>query len=149
MRAQTAAQRNEKGTPDARGGDDAAGFEIRLDASTRVVRFDFWGFWGLELGAAFRDAAIEAMRAASSQGPFFVLANLGDYPPQKPEVQACHQEAMVAAHRFGLVRAANLVSSAMSQLQIQRLSVESGLPAFSFFRDEAQALRWLVAPPAR
>jgi hypothetical protein len=43
----------------------------------------------------------------------------------------------------GLQKAANLLASAMTQLQIKRISEESGLPVFSFFQAEEPATAWL------
>ena len=36
------------------------------------------------------------------------------------------------------------MDNTLSQMQIRRLSQESGIPAFSFFQDEATALKWLA-----
>lgn len=127
-----------------RGGDASAGFEVRIDRRRRILRFSFWGFWDITVGTAYRDGCIEAMKQISKSGPWCVLADISKYPAQKPDVQRCHADTMVAGPTLGMKRAANLVDNTLSQMQIRRLSQESGIPAFSFFQDEATALKWLA-----
>ncbi len=126
-----------------RGGDSRAGFEVSIDRLRRVLRFRFWGLWEEPLGRAFRDTALAGMHQLGRAHAWMVLADISKYPPQKPEVQKFHAELMSKAPALGCVRAANLVDNAVSALQIRRLSEESGLPDFSFFRSEAEALKWL------
>ena len=127
-----------------RGGDNRAGYEVSVDGVRRILRFRFWGLWDEPMGQAFRDAALIGMRQLSAGGGWCVLADISKYPPQKAEVQKYHAELMDRAPRLGCVRAANLVDNALSAMQIRRLSEQSGLPDFSFFRSEADALRWLA-----
>ncbi|HEX7603099.1 MAG TPA: hypothetical protein VF316_15890 [Polyangiaceae bacterium] len=126
-----------------RAGDAKNGFEIWVDAPRRLLRFRFWGFWKEPLGIEYRDACLKAMQELSSGGPWYVLADLTDYPAQKPEVQACHAATMVKAAGHGMKAAANLVAATLSQMQIRRLSEQSGLPEFAFFQSEPSALAWL------
>lgn len=128
------------------GGDANAGFEVRIDRSGQILRFDFWGFWDVAIGEAYRDSCLIAMHELQARGrPWCVLANLTRYPAQRPEVQQCHADTMVAGPQLGMRRAANLVAYTLSQMQIRRLSYESGIPEFSFFRAESAALDWLRA----
>ncbi len=83
------------------------------------------------------------MRELAPRGKWYILADLTDYPPQKPDVQSAHAATMVRANELGLVAAANLVNVTLSQMQIRRLSEASGLPEFAFFQNEARALAWL------
>lgn len=126
-----------------KGGDAASGWEVRIDNARRVLRFIVWGYWTPPTAVAYRDAAMVAMRQLSAGGPWSVLADISRYPPQKPEVQKCHGELMAAAGPLGMAKAANLVDNSLTQMQIRRLSTESGLPEFAFFQDEAAALSWL------
>ncbi|MFO0617938.1 MAG: hypothetical protein U0414_35435 [Polyangiaceae bacterium] len=126
------------------GGNEAAGFEVRVDRIKRVLRFTFWGFWDEPLARQYLAASIAGMRELrATDGPWHVLADLTRYPAQKEEVGKCHGESMKAGHELGLSRAANLVSSSLSAMQIRRLSIENNLPEFSFFQDERLALAWL------
>ena len=77
--------------------------------------------------------------------PWYVLADIADFSAQKPEVNVYVEKTMAYARANGMVRAANLVSSALSKMQISRLSQETGLPSFSFFQAESEAIRWLIS----
>jgi hypothetical protein len=128
-----------------RDGDESAGYEVRIDRARRLLRFEFWGYWQLGLGISYRDTCIAAMKRLSPGGRWCVLANISRYPAQKPEVAKCHADTMVVAGPLGMARAANLVDNTLSQMQIRRLSQESGLPEFAFFQDENEAIAWLEA----
>lgn len=127
-----------------RGGDDAAGFQVRLDRGRSLLRLTFWGYWRNEVGFAFRDAMIAAIAEAASLPAWDVLADLTRYPAQNATVQKCHADSMGKAKACPTFRrAANLVDNTLSEMQIRRLSNESGLPLFAFFQDEGKALAWL------
>ncbi|MRG92308.1 serine/threonine-protein kinase [Polyangium spumosum] len=119
------------------------GYLVTVDNTTRVVRVDVWGFWDASDGKAYWEEFERQTRPLLGK-PWYVLANISNFPPQKPEVSVFVEKTMKHARENGLVRAANLVSSALGRMQIQRLSVETGLPLYSFFTAEGDALRWLV-----
>ncbi|MBL9039715.1 MAG: hypothetical protein JNG84_14455 [Archangium sp.] len=119
------------------------GFDVRVDHERSILRLNMWGFWEAPMAKDYDRAVRKALSEIAP--PFAVLADISNYPPQKPEVQAVHGGLMAAAKAAGVCRAANLVSSFLSQNQIRRLSEESGLPAFSFYSDAAEATRWLEA----
>lgn len=97
----------------------------------------------MPLGVSYRDNCFDAIALMSRRGRWFVLADLSDYPAQKPDVQACHAATMVRAREAKVVTAANLVSATLSKMQIRRLSEESGLPEFAFFQSESKALAYI------
>ncbi|TKD10120.1 serine/threonine protein kinase [Polyangium fumosum] len=119
------------------------GFLVTVDGATNVVRVDVWGFWDVGDGKGYWEE-FERKTKPLLGNPWYVLANISNFPPQKPDVSAFVEKTMTHARENGLVRAANLVSSALGRMQIQRLSVETGLPLYSFFTTEAEALRWLL-----
>ncbi|MDI1444499.1 serine/threonine-protein kinase [Polyangium sp. 6x1] len=119
------------------------GFLVTVDGATNVVRVDVWGFWDVGDGKAYWEEFERKTRPLLGK-PWYVLANISNFPPQKPDVSAFVEKTMTHARGNGLVRAANLVSSALGRMQIQRLSVETGLPLYSFFTTEGEALRWLL-----
>lgn len=127
-----------------RGGDDAAGFAVTSDARQHLIRLRLWGLWTDETAAQFRASLVAAFDRVRAGEGWVVLADISTYPPQRPSVQAVHAEMMALGARLGVVRSANLVSSVLGQLQIKRLSQESGLPLFSFFTNEKAALAWLL-----
>jgi serine/threonine-protein kinase len=124
-------------------GDDKNGYRLWIDAPRRLLRFKFWGFWKEPLGVSYREACFDAMAMIARRGRWYVLADLSDYPAQKPEVQACHAATMVRARELNVGAAANLVSATLSQMQIRRLSEQSGLPEFAFFQSEPKALAYI------
>jgi len=80
--------------------------------------------------------------------PWYVLADISEFTAQKPEVSALVEQTMAFALSHGMVKAANLVSSSLGKMQIARLSQAMGLPEFSFFQTERQAIEWLLASAA-
>lgn len=126
-----------------KGGDAQIGFRIIQDRKQRLVRLEVWGLWSDELGEEFRTACTAAFRGIQGAEGWAVLADISRYPPQRPTVQQVHADMMELSVKLGIMKAANLVSSALSRMQIKRLSEESGLPLFSFFSNEADALKWL------
>lgn len=128
-----------------RGGDDLGGFVVSSDPGPRLIRLKLRGLWTDETASSFRAALVAAYEQVRAGGRWVVLADIKSYPPQRPSVQAVHAEMMALGARLGVVRSANLVSSMLGQLQIKRLSQESGLPVFSFFTDEKAALAWLLS----
>lgn len=126
------------------GGDPEVGFRVTRDAKRRLVRLDLWGLWTEALGEDFRGACTSAFEEIKDGPSWAVLADISNYPPQRPRVQQVHADMMALSVRLKITRAANLVSNALNRLQIKRLSEESGLPEFSFFSDEKRALDWLL-----
>jgi serine/threonine protein kinase len=123
------------------------GFIVELDTRRAIVKVKVWGFWTVEDGQAYVDEF--KRRAAKVIGrPWYVLADISEFSAQKPEVQALVEQTMSYARKNGLVKAANLVSSTLGKMQISRLSQAMGLPEFSFFQTERQAIDWLVGSAA-
>jgi len=123
------------------------GFFVELDNRRAIVKVKVWGFWTVEDGQAYVD---EFKRVASKVigRPWYVLADISEFTAQKPEVSALVEQTMAFATSNGLVKAANLVNSSLGKMQISRLSQAMGLPEFSFFQNERQAIEWLLASAA-
>jgi len=120
------------------------GFVVALDRERNILRVKVWGFWTIDDAKAYwEDFKVKANMAAGR--PWYVLADIADFSAQKPEVNVYVEKTMAYARANGMVRAANLVSSALSKMQIARLSQETGLPSFSFFQSEPEAVRWLIS----
>jgi serine/threonine-protein kinase len=121
-----------------------SGYTVTIDQIRSIVRVKVWGFWSIEEARAY----VDDFRAKSQifwGKKWYVLADISDFTAQKPEVEACVKQTMEVAREHGMVRAANIVASALSKMQISRLSAEQGLPAFSFFQDDQEAIRWLLS----
>lgn len=123
------------------------GFQVEIDYPRAILRVKVWGFWTVDDAKAY----VEAFRqkAALLVGePWYVLADISEFAAQKPEVSAFVEQTMAFAVDNGMVRAANLVDSALGKMQIARLSQATGLPEFSFFQSEQDAIRWLISSAA-
>ncbi|WP_437276913.1 serine/threonine-protein kinase [Sorangium sp. So ce375] len=120
-------------------------FHVRADASTGVLHVKVWGFWDIDEGKAYLDDFRQKAATLLHLGkPWYVLADIADFPPQRPEVSPYVEQTMAYAVEHGMRKAANLVNSALSKMQISRLSAAMGLPEYSFFTAEADALAWLL-----
>jgi serine/threonine protein kinase len=118
-------------------------FQVTTDPSTGILRVKVWGFWDIEEGKAY----LEEFRQKASTllgKPWYVLADIADFQAQKPDVSPYVEQTMTFARENGMRRAANLVNSALSKMQISRLSADTGLPEYSFFTVESQAVAWLL-----
>lgn len=120
------------------------GFVVTADPAGKLIKMRFWGHWDDDLAQLFERSMMAALRMIAATEKWYVLVDMSDYPPQKPSVQAAHASCM-AFSKSRVRRAANLVANSISQMQIRRLSKESGLPEYSFYTNEAEALRWLYA----
>ncbi|WP_437673249.1 serine/threonine protein kinase [Sorangium sp. So ce131] len=119
-------------------------FQVRADTTTGVLYVKVWGFWDVEEGKAYLDDFRGKASTLLGLGkPWYVLADIADFPPQRPDVSPYVEQTMAFAAGNGMRRAANLVNSALSKMQISRLSAAMGLPEYSFFTTEADALAWL------
>jgi serine/threonine protein kinase len=123
------------------------GHLITIDRSRAILKVKVWGFWTLDDAKLYWED-FKSHVAMLSGRPWYVLADISSFPAQKPEVGAFVKKTMDYAGVNGMVRAANLVESTLGKMQIARLSAESGLPAFSFFQSEAEAIRWLLTAAA-
>ncbi|AUX47038.1 uncharacterized protein SOCE26_085500 [Sorangium cellulosum] len=119
-------------------------FQVRADTTTGVLHVKVWGFWDVDEGRAYLDDFRSKASTLLGLGkPWYVLADIADFPPQRPDVSPYVEQTMAFAAGNGMRRAANLVNSALSKMQISRLSAAMGLPEYSFFTTEADALAWL------
>ncbi|MFT3925762.1 MAG: hypothetical protein QM778_24685 [Myxococcales bacterium] len=119
------------------------GFLVEVNTKTNVVYLRVWGLWeeadGVAYVAYFRD------RVASLIGKkWYVVADISEFPAQSDAVNVQIGKTMEHATKGGMAKAADIVSSAMTQLQIKRLSQEMGIPEFAFFKDRASAEAWVV-----
>ncbi|WP_437722565.1 serine/threonine-protein kinase [Sorangium sp. So ce861] len=120
-------------------------FHVRADTTTGVLHVKVWGFWDIDEGKAYLDEFRQKAATLLTLGkPWYVLADIADFPPQKPDVSPYVEQTMAYAVGHGMRKAANLVNSALSKMQISRLSAAMGLPEYSFFTAEADALAWLL-----
>lgn len=124
----------------------ATGYTVVADPERQLLRMRIWGLWDDSLAQRYERAVLTALGMIPQNTTWDCIVDITNFPPQKPSVQAYHANCM--RQSTNIRRAANLVSSSLSQMQIRRLSEESGLPAYSFFTSEAAALKWLETTEA-
>ncbi|MRG97723.1 serine/threonine-protein kinase [Polyangium spumosum] len=120
-----------------------SGHVIRVERERRLVRLEVWGFWTVEQARAYYDEFARVTQPLWGKR-WRVLANTAEFAAQKPDVSAFVERTMEVAQKNGCVRAANIVSSSLTKMQLARMSAEQGLPSFAFFQDEGEALGWLL-----
>ncbi len=120
-----------------------SGYGIHVERDRRLVRLEVWGFWTIDQARAYHEEFVRATQPLFGRR-WRVLANTADFAAQKPDVSAFVEKTMEVAQKNGCVRAANVVSSTLTKMQLARMSAEQGLPSFAFFQEEAEALSWLL-----
>jgi hypothetical protein len=119
------------------------GFLVEINSKTSVVYLKVWGLWeeadGLAYFNYFKDKVTPLLGKK-----WYVVADISEFPAQKDTVNVQIGRTMELATKGGMAKAADIVSSAMTQLQIKRLSQEMGIPEFAFFKDRASAEAWVV-----
>ncbi len=124
-------------------GDDRKGYTLKIDSSNNVLWIKCWGMWDTALAADYeRD-----MRACYNEldgKAWFVLANISQFPPQIAEVQAAHGKLMGEAVTRGMKKAASVVESTLSKMQIRRIAQESHMSELAFHTTDESALKWLL-----
>ncbi|MDC3955920.1 protein kinase domain-containing protein [Polyangium jinanense] len=120
-----------------------SGYTIRVERERRLVRLSVWGFWTVDQARAYYEEFARVTQPLWGKR-WRVLADTADFAAQKPDVSAFVERTMEVAQKNGCVRAANIVSSTLTKMQLARMSIEQGLPSFAFFQDEAEAMIWLL-----
>ncbi|MDI1448676.1 serine/threonine-protein kinase [Polyangium sp. 6x1] len=120
-----------------------SGHVIRVERERRLVRLEVWGFWTVEQARAYYEEFARVTQPLWGKR-WRVLANTAEFAAQKPDVSAFVERTMEVAQKNGCVRAANIVSSTLTRMQLARMSAEQGLPSFAFFQDEVEAMNWLL-----
>lgn len=115
--------------------------EISGDRIMTVVE-GMWNDQQLAMaGETFRTAVQRFARAAK---PFDILSDLSAFSVQQKQVAEGMGALIDYANAHGLRRSANVVSSALLRLQMQRLFGTN--PRFRVFDDRALAVAWLDEP---
>ncbi len=124
--------------------DGKKGFLVEVNERTNVVFLRVWGLWEEADGLAYYAHFKEKVKPLLGT-KWYVVADISDFPAQNEAVNAQIAKTMEVAAQGGMAKAADIVSSAMTQLQVKRLSEEMGVPEFAFFKDRAAAEAWVVS----
>ena len=125
-------------------GDEKQGYKVRPDLEKQVLFLECWGMWEQAVAEDYRKDMLAAYDLID-QKPWFVLADISKFPPQREGVQAVHGELMGIAVERGMLKAASVVDSTLSKMQIRRIAEESRMSELAFHTSEADALAWLLS----
>jgi len=120
------------------------GFELTVDQPRRILRMRLWGMWDDATTAAFERDMLVCFRSLAG-GPWHVLVDARQFPPQRESVTYVHTRLINIAITRGMRRAATIVHSAVSRMQASRVVEDSRLQTFSFHVNEARAVAWLLS----
>lgn len=128
-------------------GNEKMGYTVQVDSEKQVLFLKCWGMWDESLADDYRKHMLESYDQID-QRPWFVLADISQFPPQRESVQAVHGELMGLAVGRGMLKAASVVDSTLSKMQIRRIAEESHMSELAFHTTEADALAWLLKDQA-
>jgi len=117
-------------------------FEIEVDLDKKILRFKAWGFWSKKEGKLFYEEYLAKSKPLIND-KWVVLADISEFGIQKKEVQAVNIDLMKYSAANGMVKAANLISRLLNQIQIEKLFKESKFPSHAFFKSKDDAEKWL------
>jgi hypothetical protein len=119
------------------------GYLVELNPKTHVVYLKVWGLWEEADGVAYYNYYKDKVSHLIGKR-WYVVADISEFPAQNEAVNAQIGKTMELSAKGGMVKAADIVNSAMTQLQIKRLSQEMRIPEFAFFKDRQAAEAWVV-----
>jgi hypothetical protein len=120
------------------------GYLVEISPKTNLAYLKVWGLWDEADGRIFFDYFKEKVARLIGKRRY-VVADISEFPPQHEAVNVQIAKCMEHATKGGMVKSADIVSSAMTQLQMKRLSQEMRIPLFAFFKDRASAEAWVLA----
>ena len=121
-------------------------FEIELHLERRYMILRASGFWTPAIADQYEKAMEDAYRKLKPGGSWRILSDRRKSSPQTPEVQETMARVMRRATECGLTHTAFVVSSFLTEHQLQRIG-KPGLLIVEFFREEKDALDWLLSAP--
>lgn len=105
-------------------GDEQAGFNVDSTPSDGV-RVRGWGFWSVDIAAAFASAVLDACRTQPRGAPLSL--DLNDLKPMRDEGQQALSRVLRAAASVGAGSISIATTNALTRLQLVRLASESGV----------------------
>jgi hypothetical protein len=103
-------------------GDDTAGFSFSFEARPPVLRVRGWGFWSVEVAAAFGSKLKEACRHHPAGTALHL--DMRDLKPMREEGQASFGALLQAAGRLGIAEVVIATQSSMTKLQLARIAAD-------------------------
>lgn len=121
-------------------------FQVKVDQSNAIVEVTLEGTIRADEMQQFVEQSLNAVRSLAQQGRVAVsLADLRHLRTTSPEAAEILRQGQEAAMKAGMKRIAELVSSELTTLQLNRIARASGMDRIlRRFQDEEEARRWLL-----
>jgi serine/threonine-protein kinase len=120
-------------------------FKIIADIYKNILFISVKGIWDNNIAKKYKKEFKKIVEPLVLSGePWYVIADISEYPPQEEDVKAVHRELMDFAKNHGMLKAANIVDEKTYEEHIRKLSEESGLDKYGFFRTINDAEKWLI-----
>jgi hypothetical protein len=121
-------------------GDEKKGYTI--EKKGRVLLLKVWGMWDDELADKYKVDMLASYPEMQGES-WYVVADISKFPPQREYTQNIHGWLMGEAVKAGMLKAASVVESSLTKMQIGRIAKESGMPELAFHTDVDGAVRWV------
>ena len=105
-------------------GTDSAGFSIDFPP-TGAILVAGWGFWSVEVAAAFAPNVIDACRGRP-RGSALVL-EMSNLKPMRDEGQQSFSAILRALSGLGIARTSMVTTNPLTRMQLARLATETGI----------------------
>lgn len=103
-------------------GDAAGGFSVNGDATAAEVFVNAWGFWSVDVAAAFRSTVLDACTPLAFKR---LVLDFRALRPMRDEGQQGVSAVMAALPRLGIERATVITASQLTKLQLLRIVRET------------------------
>ena len=117
-------------------------FVIEPEPENRLIRAKVSGFWTIDTARQFEAEMKRHIKGLLASGSWFdLLVDLTDVKPVTQDVSDHNRRVMTEQISMGLRKSANIVSSAITAIQVRRTS---GSEKFQTFTSEEAARAWLA-----
>jgi hypothetical protein len=103
-------------------GDTECGFTVTVDAATRTVRVEAWGFWRVGIAPMFGDALLDACRGGTK--PRRVDMELTQLKPLREEGEDAWLKILTWLPNAG-IEAIVVTTNSLTKLQLLRIAKKS------------------------
>src|SRR5688572_9287377 len=103
-------------------GNDSAGFSVEHPATGGIL-VKGWGFWSVEIAAAFAPTVLEACKGRPRETNLSL--DMNDVKPMREEGQHSFSRLLSSLSDLGIARASIMTTNPLTKLQLVRLVAES------------------------
>lgn len=117
-------------------------FAIKAEPENRLICLKFSGFITMDIACQFEAEIQKQIELLRASGPWFdLLVDLTEAQPVTQDVSDKNRKMMTRQIEMGLRKSANIVSSALTAMQLRRTA---GSDKFQTFTTEEAARAWLA-----